>query len=396
MRALSPETRKIADAVRKSFFDFIAKRQAAFPTVLRRMAADPWRAVVLLRAAAWLSLKQIRVRDARFIFLSCRHADLLGRLAGTETAVVGTLKEFVFSRRLGITFCFSGDLFLAAHAILFGRGGIPIERIVQRWKVLFLRQQDPCYLVLPDDTSPISLLLAKIASECPNMRSVCIQHGLFNKGSDLDDIEGRNSQINLVYDAQQKVEMLRRLPGAAVEVMGFPADLPVAHQAAEGQLQVVLIGTGATEQPDVLAKSVIIFREVARVLSSKHSRISYRPHPAEIRSNQLPDCVLPMNLQSKEDLLSGTRKLFIGFNSTLLYEAFLSGHVVVVLDDEALRGYSICRFGLRQKVSELWDLARLIDEQEGLASIQSDVGGNVLMRFSSALERAESHIRREF
>lgn len=393
-RALSPEAQKIASGMRDSFLDFIAKRQAAFPTVLRRMAADPWRAVHLLRPAGWLSIKQFRVTDRKFIFVSCRFPDLLASGSRADTAILGTLREFVLARKLGMRFCFNADLYLAAHAILFGAAGVPVDRIVQRWRRFFLQQRDPCYLVLPNDTSPITLLLAKIALECKNMRSVCIQHGLFNVGSDLDDIEGRNSQINLVYDASQKSEMLRRLRDATVEVMGFPANIPVASPRGPGLMQVVLIGTGATEQPAVLAKSAAIFREVARVLGAKHPCIFYRPHPTEIRSKMRIMGELPLDRRSKHELLSGSRKIVVGFNSTLLYEAFLAGHLVIVLHDETIPGYTIRRFGLHVNVAEVGNLARLIADQTGNGERPNNPGEDVQSRFLGAIGRAEGQVNR--
>jgi hypothetical protein len=384
---------RIIRAVRESFFDFIEKRRAAFPTVLQRMGEDRYAASLLLRPAAWLSLKQIRVRQRKYIFLTDRHRDLIQRIATEPVAIIGTAREFLTARKLGLDFCSSGDLYLAAHAILFGRTGIPVDRILRRWISFLSQQQDPCYLVLPHDTSPISLLLCKLADECPNIRSVCIQHGLFNAGSDQDDIEGRNALINLVYDEAQKGEMLRRLPSAIVEPMGFPADLPTAEAAGNGELDIVLVGTGTTEQPEQLARAVAIFREVGRAVAPLDARVRYRPHPTERASRLSIDYGMPVNRQDKSSLLSGRRKVFIGFNSTLLYEAHLAGHLVVVLDHDDIPGYQIKRFGLRLRTDQVQQLpghimGELADMGTGLS--RPDVG----LRFKDAISRAELQSRR--
>jgi hypothetical protein len=117
-----------------------------------------------------------------------------------------------------------------------------------RWRSFFLRQTDPCCLVVGNETLLISLLRVKIAASCPNMRSVCLQHGLFNAGYDGDDIEGRNSDANLVFDEQQREEMRRRLPRERIGEMDYPAQLPGQPRPALPQPRVVLVWTGEVER----------------------------------------------------------------------------------------------------------------------------------------------------
>jgi hypothetical protein len=60
---------------------------------------------------------------------------------------------------------------------------------------------------------------------------------------------------------------------------------------------------------------------------------------------QLPGAAAPTRSEAKATLLAGERKVFVGFNSALLYEAHCLGHLVVVLDDPALPGYRLSPFG---------------------------------------------------
>lgn len=389
MRFRSPVTDRVVESTKLSFFDFIAKRLARFPTVLERMAADPFAASWWLRPFGWISFKRSRVKKRRFIFLSNRFPELVGALANDDAAVIGSVAELRRARELGIKFCLNADLYLAAHAILFGTRGIPVERIIQRWITFFGQQADPCYLVLAHDTSPISLLLTMISAECSNMRSVCIQHGLFNAGSDHDDIEGRNSDFNLVYHGSQKAEMLRRLPGACVEVMGFPAEIPVAKLDAATGPDVILVGTGFTDQSLLLEKSLAIFRKVAELLREAVGRIEYRPHPSEQLASHLGSLEFSVNVEPKEVILSGARKLFIGFNSTLLYEASLSGHLVVVLDDEQLPGYRIQPIGVTVNCRKIADLRDVISQEWKRHSVSELRASTLRDRLTEALQRLE-------
>lgn len=389
MQAPSQVIRQIVEETRQSFFDFVDKRRPKFPTVLERMAADPMGASIFLRPAAWISPAQARIRDRRYLFLSFRYRELIARLPTQQVAVIGIGKDYFAARRLGLRTCPSADLFLASHAILFGKRGIPVARILDRWLGFFARQDGPCYLVMPHDTSPISLLLSRIAARCPNMRSVCIQHGLFNAGYDQDDLEGRNSRINLVYDEAQKREMLRRLPSAIVEPMGFPADFPDVSGGSGRPARIVLVGTGETEQPELLATALEVLVRVAGALRALGAPIEYRPHPAELRGRSRPDTRLALNRQDKNDLLAGPRKLFVGFNSTLLYEAFLSGHLVVVLDHPIVPGYQIREFGLRATFDELDQLASRVEREFTRDTSGDGLQAHVGFRFEAALRRAD-------
>ncbi|MEO8161852.1 MAG: hypothetical protein ABI588_10575, partial [Arenimonas sp.] len=176
------------------------------------------------------------IRDRRYLFLSTRFRSLVSCFAPSEAAVIGGPKDRATAAALGMPFAFTGDLLAASSAMLFGNRWIPVQPVLRRWRAFLAGQSDPCCLVVPADTLPISLLLVKVARDCPNVTVVCVQHGLFNADFDADDIEGRNSDLNLVYDSSQRVEMERRLPGALAEVMGLPEEfMPLEPGAGQRQ-----------------------------------------------------------------------------------------------------------------------------------------------------------------
>jgi hypothetical protein len=379
----------VRKSARESFRDFVDKRSRIFPTVMQRMSQGHGVLIGLSRLSAFFPLPNFRTRNAKQIFLSARYGELIGQFHGDEAVIVGGPNELLASWRLKKRFRSSVDLYSAAFNILFATRCVPTNLVIARWMRFFARQQDPCYLIVPNDTSPHSLLLAKIANRCSNVRVVCIQHGLFNSGYDLDDIEGRNSDINLVYSDAQRDEMLRRLPGAIVEVMGYPAEFrPLAYPAPETP-HVLLVGTGAVEHWSVYKKSLDIFKSIERILSEAKAKIEYRPHPVE-KPTTLASHEFSLNMESKDRLLSGERKVFIGFTSTLLYEAHLSGHMVVILDDPDLPGYKIDRFGFMVDSNDLHSLTGIILDNFRAQDPQSFYPNSLRERYEAALGRAEA------
>ena len=378
----------IVAEVRLAFEQFVRARTPFFPTVRERMAADPARASWWLQPARWLRAGDVSARGRRYVVLTARQAELVASFGGDEAVVVGGPADRRFARARGLPFCWQADLYLAARDILFAGGGDARRAfpIIARWREFLLRQADPCILVVGNDTSPISLLLVRIAASCPNLRSACVQHGLFNHGYDGDDIEGRNSDLNLVYDERQQAEMLRRLPRARVGVMGYPAELPAQAPPPESPARVVLVGSGEVEQPEKYRVALQRYADAARCLLEAGLRVEYRPHPVEPEPVPLADPRVPVRREPKAALLGGTRKVFVGFTSTLLYEAHCFGHAVIVLDDPQVPGYALSRFGPRVDADQPQALPALVASCYGQAELPQR--GRLRERFEAGLREA--------
>lgn len=388
MSAEPSEYERIRRSAQESFADFVHKRKITDDPGLvpRHAARGGWKAR-LLGALSWVSANNFRVRGKRYVFLNTRLGALVARYSDEAAAIVGGPSDWGFARRHGLSFCFSGDLYAAAFHLLFGAGRVPSRRIVGRWLRFFSQQQKPCYLVVANDTMPLAMLLVQIARRCPDVVVVCVQHGLLSAGPlyQYDDVEGRNSHVNLVYTQAQRREMERRLPGALVEVMGFPCDFPPLDPG-EPERTAVLVGVGSFEDLSALKVSLRIFGEVGARLARAGWRVEYRPHPSESGLGLLPS-EFPTNRQDKRELLAGRRRLFLGFGSTLLYEAEVAGHAVLVLDDPELPGYSIADFGTRLDAHSLDEL----DERAQVALFAPSAApamAGVRERFEQALSRA--------
>lgn len=387
-------TRAVAERARESFDEFIRKRRTVFPTIFDRMRRGGRGRARLVSPFALLSLNNHRVRKKRYVFFSARHAELIALFGRDEAVLIGGPRELRLAMTLGLPFCFSGDLYYASYHILFGQSANPLSwvsgLVLDRWIRFFLQQETPCYLVMPNDTLPIPLLLAKIAGESGNVRVVCVQHGLFNAGYEYDDIDGRNSQFNLVYSSEQRREMLRRMPGASVEVMGYPAEYYCEAPQTPHPRRAVLVGTGALEDMKVYARTLAIFANIATAMMERDCRVEYRPHPTERRAH-FDGFGFVVNAEEKKALLSNECRVFFGFTSTLLYEAHLAGHVVVILNDPCHAGYNIEQFGLRIQTSDMGNVASMVAREWQRKTTQKMERTSTLrVRFEEAIGRAEA------
>jgi hypothetical protein len=369
-----------------SFADFAGKRALLDPGFMARARRVGTRAGVLTSPFALFSGAG-RLRDRRFLFFSTRFSELASAFGRDEAAIIGGPRDFRVAVRLGLPFVFTGDLAAAAASLLFGQRWIPAARVLQSWSRFFSRQAKDCVLVMPNDTLPMSLLLVHIARRCPNITVVCLQHGLFNSGMDLDDIEGRNSAVNLVYSPAQRRELERRLPGALVEVMGLPTQLHCTEGGSIPTRRALLVGPGTLDDRGAYRRTLAVYARVAERLNAAGFEVKYRPHPNEAGVDEGKDA-FALDHSTKLELLSGPRRAFIGLNSTLLCEAQAAGHAVMVLDDPTLPSTRIEDFGVVVGSDSLESLVPAIDSQ---ASAVTNHGFEPLRsRFETALARARS------
>lgn len=382
---------RIATEARATFEDFVRKRVTWQPTLLPRVLARQAWLVRWLRPLALLPLSLGRIRGRRYLFLSGRFDALAAQFDRDEAAIIGAQGDLRTALRIGLPWRFTGDLFIASHDILLGRGGPGALRVVGRWLRFLRRQHSQCVLVVPNDTLPIATLLVTIARHCPNVTVACVQHGLFSEAARLDDIDGRISHVNLVYDAGQRKEMERRLPAAVAEVMGLPA----GHHATDGDAGppvAILVGNGATEVAGRYQRTLELFAQAAAALERAGFRVRYRAHPSEGAAADAA-ARFALDRTSKQALLGGERLVFVGFFSTLLYEAEAAGHAVFVVEDALVPGYTLSPIGSRLGAGALGDLEALAPAAlQRLRSRPVDDAGP-RARFEAALVRALARLR---
>lgn len=371
--------------MRASYEDFGRKRVATDdPAFFERVYRHGLPTARVLRFVAPLLRRSIAVSGRRMLFLSARYSDLLAAYDASDAMVLGGPADWRVARRLGLPFASTADLFLASYRILFGHPGSRPAEVFARWIAFLRRQADPCFLVVGNDTMPMALMLVTAAKSAPNVRVVCVEHGLLSAGPvyQFDDVEGRNSDINLVFTPAQRAEMERRLGGGVVEVMGLPVEKRAA--SIPSRPDVVLVGTGTLGDTDAYERALSLFGAVRDEVEATGHAVAYRPHPSE-RGLGLAERRFRIDRSDKNALLGGAVKIFVGFSSTLLYEADQAGHVVVVLDDPALPGYPLRDFGLPFASSDLARLGPFLDAALFRHALPPSNRPSPRARFESAL-----------
>jgi hypothetical protein len=158
---------------------------------------------------------------------------------------------------------------------------------------------------------------------------VCIAHGTISTaGANFDLVpDGGVCRFNFVYDEYQ-AEVLANL-GSTCFIMGLPYELPKLSGWAE---QIILIEQSTPDMPEEYDICLPIMVTLYQQLKQAGYDVTYRARPG-VDLTTLLDKFDSIHAGDKMQLLAGCRKVFVGYNSTLLYEAKVCGHVTVGLDD---------------------------------------------------------------
>jgi len=322
---------------------------------------------------SWILRGLIRLLDwwpnrkpPRYVFQGLRHRHLIQSLPASEVLVLGGRGEFLACMRMGCRFNWIG--FVAKAFDLYFWGGddaalrLAIESIRRR---LATPGRQPGYLFLYEDTLPTGLMLALSLSSMPGMAVVCVQHGYYGPERLNRRNEGSICRFNLLIDREQG-RFIKGLKDPGSFVLGLPYDVAPPSRF---ERRVILVGAGGRGSDAArYLLSLSHFVRIYFLLRGAGISVSYRPHPDE--DPELVSGFFPHTcLEDKWTLLRGSRSVFVGFNSTLLFEALSFGNGVIGLDTSEFAGHRA--FSPDRNVAET-DYAQIAEHVTQLFEIASE------------------------
>lgn len=330
----------VLQKVRANHDDWLVSFTTHHPTVAEVMKRPPTRQrlflnlliVRLFLLLCWFSQQvHLRRKPARYIFQGLRNRSLIEILPSQEVLVVGGRKELFYCLKRGYQFHWIGYIAKAFERYRWSADNKLLYSVIMYIQDYFkINVGESRYLFLWEDSQPAGVTLSTALESIPGLSIVCIAHGMFfrYKGADSLPPEGKNCKFNLVWSNSQK-ELVKGGRDPATFVLGLPYEISLSYPAAPS---VVVVGhCGRDFNREEFFYSYYLFSKIFSVLDKSEYAVSYRPHPTEniffARSNFRSICV-----EEKMNLLSSSKKIFIGIASSLLYEAREFGHIVIALE----------------------------------------------------------------
>lgn len=327
---------EIQEAVRSRFEQFINKYQRAFPHYIEARYSKKlnlWVSIVqmalfLVGGIVGSLVLLIKPKKKLYFFEGGRFSELHALLPADQVVIIGGLRELRYCKQHGYGFHWDGYIRKLFNIFYFLKINMAMSILIFMVRNLIGRQLgNTGRLFLFEDTVQIGCSLALILKDITPV--ICIAHGTISKEQAGFDLvaDGGVCSFNFVYDEYQR-RTLERL-GSICFKMGLPYEIPELLGWSE---EVVLIEQSTPDMPEEYEFWLPLMVNLYGFLRKSGYSVIYRARPG-VDTRTLIDKFDVVHSGDKMSLLSGARKIFIGSNSTLLYEAKIAGHVTIGLDD---------------------------------------------------------------
>ena len=244
--------------------------------------------------------------------------------------VMGGRKELIFCLKNGYRFYWLGAIFYGFNQFIFSEKNNLFSLVVVSLRKMFSKDINKRYLFLCDDSLPEGMTLSFALESIPNLNIVCIAHGIINfEPSRIKIIpEGISCKFNLLWDKSQKF-FFKDDKNHASFVLGLPYEVSLPKNHCR---EVILVGDcGLSSNAVRYFYALYVFCKIYRILEAAGIDVSYRPHPQD-DIEYVQSIFSNVCITQKNELLTSNRKVFIGYESSLIFEAGNFGHTTIGLD----------------------------------------------------------------
>ncbi len=276
---------------------------------------------------AWLGILYLIFyqvpKKQTFYFQGLRNKAILDLLPLTNISIIGGKPERRKTKEMGFGFLWTGGI---VAAILIGSqrkrpAALAIQ--IQVFLRKFINSNSSFFLI--EDTLPVGSFFA-FAGNALSLPTILLQHGYLTGTEIL--IDGRNCSYNILYSKDQE-KFIDNSKAVSFE-LGPPIDILTDNFLTN---EIVLVGTGGKGYiPRLYFKALDVFGQIFNNLETSGFKVIYRPHPNE-DPNDYDQLFRVIDNRSSSECLSGGKKIFIGYVSTMLFEAKTFGHFVIAIRD---------------------------------------------------------------
>lgn len=321
------------DQIFAGFLDY----ERTYPEYAKK-TLEHYRSHARLAALASFAPKPRAPRSATYVFAGniSYFSDVLSLCADEEAAILTTgVRTHLKALKAGRNSHFVINLYHGLYEYL--SNPFSAKRKI-RYNIdmlsCLLEKMGPTFLFVQSDTMPFERAIIAAAREA-DIRTVCLQHGLFTRETPRNLTEGKFADIFLAYDDAQAKIVQEGSPSCRVLISGsLKQNSPKLPRVQDPS--VVFLG-----QPYPLllneAKAPAYFdlvRDISDHCRNAGVRLWYKPHPGELGSTYLEK--FPDRLFGSIETIFGQYQYFLGVSSTALHQASIRGKTAVQILDPTL------------------------------------------------------------
>ena len=274
-----------------------------------------------------LSFFSLQTGKKKYFILGTRERDFISSLPKKETIIiVQSFREVLFAFQKGFNFIYMGLLQYQMIRAFIENDHKVIKHLTRKVTKIISHSIGSPLLIYFTDVHPAEILF-RIVTEAKEKKftTVCGQHGVFLNVNKPDFVyEGKYSDYFLATGNSQEKVAPNKI-GNKVKVINLGPLFDIPNVKDNSDLEIVLVSNGGADvdkaRSNLTAKIIL---DISKILEDNKINYVIKPHPSDdlriFKENK------HIYLGDKGSLISNKARIFMGFVSTLLYEAHVCGH----------------------------------------------------------------------
>jgi hypothetical protein len=313
----------------------LAMHSVSWSTIVKIRTRSPSKARLLIFKIIlriWLFFQRFSIRRKlpKYVFMGKFHHHIMSILPNKEVMVMGGITSLLFCVKNGYRFFWTGFIFYGFNLFIFSKKNNLFNEVIISLRKIFSKDNNKRFLFLPNDSLPEGMTLSFGLESTPMLDIICIAHGFINFEPARISItpEGESCKFNLVWSKSQKSFFKND-----TKQNSFVLGLPYEVNLPKGQCkEVILVGhCGLSSSTFQYFFAIYHFIKLYRMFEGAGINVLYRPHP-EDNIEELINNFSKISVTEKNELLSSSSRIFIGLESSLLFEAREFGHTTIGLN----------------------------------------------------------------
>jgi hypothetical protein len=324
---LEEEILKEFSEIRELQYESFPDMRSSDLSTYENLKKTPWIKIFIKKL---LNIFSFPIAEKKYFVLGIREKEFLSCLPKHSTVViVQSFKEAIFALRNGFDFIYFGLINYSLIRAFFEKKPQYLKEIVKNASRILLLSAHPSLIIYFNDVKPMEVLFRRVATNLDKkITTVCGQHGLLLDTDKEDFIfEGEYSKYFLAIGNSQK-KIAQEKFGSKTKIINLGPLKCLSELDPFNIVEVILVSNGGADVDEARSKlTTKLILNLSRILEKYSIGHKIKPHPSEdlsvySKSNKV-------FLGDKSELLTKKPRVFIGFVSTLLYEAHVIGHTTI-------------------------------------------------------------------
>lgn len=276
--------------------------------------------------------------NIKYYFWGHKYTEIILGLPKEEVCILGGPRQLSFSLKNNIPFMPVMNIWNLLFKYIKSPNDIYIEKLEKKLIVLSNKltkyKHHTSILIVCNDSLPMQRYIINVA-KVSTLKSICIQHGVFQSKSPAMILDGWYSDYFFaINDLQKQLLVHNGLSQTKIFTMGFYAApyLPQRSLATIEKRKICFLGQPWSKYMNKQAtKYIDIVEKVHTALNDSDISLYYKPHPWE-DTDSIPNCITNIISENLNDTIENY-DVFISVTSTALYEANWAGRISIQIYD---------------------------------------------------------------